>query len=68
MLKNKEKKGGCTVHFVNEKLDGGNKIIQKKFLFIKDDDEAILKIKHKKLEYIAFPEAIIKIFRDKINY
>ena len=24
MLKNKEKKAGCTVHFVNEKLDGGN--------------------------------------------
>ena len=35
MLKNKEKKGGCTVHFVNEKLDGGNKIVQKKFFIYK---------------------------------
>ena len=23
MLKNKEKKAGCTVHYVNEKLDSG---------------------------------------------
>jgi folate-dependent phosphoribosylglycinamide formyltransferase PurN len=23
ILKNKEKKTGCTVHYVNEKLDGG---------------------------------------------
>ena len=29
MLKNKEKKGGCTVHYVNEKLDSGNTIVQK---------------------------------------
>ncbi len=64
MLKNKEKKGGCTVHFVNEKLDGGNKIVQKKFFIYKEDDEAILKNKTQKLEYIAFPEAIIKIFRN----
>ena len=30
VLKNNEKKTGCTVHFVNEKLDGG-KIIVKEF-------------------------------------
>ena len=32
MLKNKEKKAGCTVHFVNKKLDSGVKITQKTFL------------------------------------
>ena len=31
MLKNKEIKAGCTVHYVNEKLDSGSTII-KKFL------------------------------------
>ena len=64
MLKNKEKKAGCTVHYVNEKLDSGNVIIQKKFLIRDNDDETILKKKTQKLEYKAFPEAIIKIFRN----
>ena len=31
VLKNKEIKTGCTVHYVNEKLDSGNKIIQRGF-------------------------------------
>ncbi len=63
MLKNKERKGGCTVHFVNEKLDSGNIIIKKKFFINKDDDELGLKKKTQILEYRAFPEAIVKIFR-----
>ena len=62
MLKNKEIKAGCTVHYVNEKLDAGNTIVQKTFIK-KNDNEQILK-KTQKLEYRAFPEAIIKIFRN----
>ena len=31
MIKKKEVKAGCTVHYVNEKLDGGNVIIRKTF-------------------------------------
>ena len=64
MLKNKEKKGGCTVHYVNEKLDAGNIILKKNFFINVKDDEKILKYKTQKLEYRAFPEAIIKIFRN----
>ena len=64
MIKNNEKKAGCTVHYVNEKLDSGDKIVQKKFFIKKTDDENILKKKTQKLEYRAFPEAIIKIFRN----
>ena len=63
VLKNKEKKTGCTVHFVNEKLDAGTKIMQKSFFIDKNDNEKILKSKTQKLEYRAFSEAIIKIFR-----
>ena len=33
ILKNKEKKTGCTVHFVDEKLDNG-KIISQRIFFI----------------------------------
>ena len=64
MLKNKEIKGGCTVHYVTKKLDSGKNIIQKNFFIQKKDDKNILKRKTQQLEYKAFPEAIIKIFRN----
>ncbi len=64
ILKSKEKKTGCTVHFVNEKLDGGSTIVQKSFYINASHDEHILKEKTQKLEHKAFPEAIIKIFRN----
>jgi len=63
VLKNNEKKTGCTVHFVSEKLDSGKTIIQKHFFLNKNDNLKILKEKTQKLEHKAFPEAIIKIYR-----
>ena len=62
VLKFKEKKTGCTVHFVNEKLDSGNVIIKKTFFINLHDDEISLKKRTQSLEYFAFPEAIIKIY------
>ena len=64
ILKNSEKKTGCTVHYVDEKLDNGNIIAQKSFYINSFDNEKTLKQKTQKLEYQAFPEAIIKIFRN----
>ena len=65
ILNNKEKKTGCTIHFINEKLDDG-KIINKKFFFInKDENLKTLKIKTQKLERLAYPEAIIKLYRNR---
>ncbi len=64
MLQNREVKGGCTVHYVNEKLDSGNTIVKKSFFIDARDDENLLKVKTQKLEKSAFPEAIIKIFRN----
>ena len=63
VLKSKEKKTGCTVHYVNEKLDNGKNIIQKSFFINKNDSIKILKEKTQRLEYKAFSEAIIKIYR-----
>ena len=64
VLKKKKKKTGCTVHLVNEKLDDG-KIINKKFFFInKNENLETLKIKTQKLERLAYPEAIIKLYRN----
>jgi len=64
VLKNNEKKTGCTVHFVSEKLDSGRTIVQKFFFINKNDDKEILKQKTQKLEHKAFPEAIIKLYRN----
>ena len=64
ILENKEIKAGCTVHYVNEKLDSGSTITQKSFFIEDNDNELDLKKKTQKLEYSAFPEAIIKIFRN----
>ena len=64
VIENKEKKTGCTVHYVNENLDSGCKITQKFFFINENDNIDTLKIKTQKLEYLAFPEAIIKIFRN----
>ena len=63
VLKNNEIKTGCTVHYVNEKLDSGNIINQKSFFIDKKDNSNILKQRTQKLEYQSFPEAIIKIYR-----
>ena len=63
VLKNKEKKTGCTVHYVDEKLDNGKIISQRSFYIDSKDNEEILKNKTQKLEYLIFPESIIKIFR-----
>ncbi len=64
MLKKKEIKAGCTVHYVNNKLDCGRVIVQKFFYISNYDNESTLKEKTHKLEYKAFPEAIIKVFKN----
>ena len=43
ILKNKEKKTGCTVHYVNENLDSGTIISQKSFDILINDTESTLR-------------------------
>ena len=62
ILKAGEKKTGCTVHFVNEKLDSGKIILQKSFLIDKNENIQTLKKKTQKMEYKAFSEAITKLY------
>ncbi len=64
VLKNKEKKTGCTVHYVDEKLDNGKIISQKSFFICTEDNEEKLKNKTQRLEYLVFPESIIKIYQN----
>ncbi len=60
VLKNKEKKTGCTVHYVDKRLDSGKIILKKIFWIKKNDDAKILKKKTQNLEHKAYSEAIIK--------
>ena len=64
VIKNREKKTGCTVHYVNNKLDDGEIIVKKMFYLTTHESERTLKQKTQLLEYRAYPEAIIKIFRN----
>jgi len=60
-IKAKHKFSGCTVHYVNEKLDSGEIIIQKKVKILKSDDAKSLEKKILKLEHKAYDEALEKI-------
>ncbi len=62
VIKNKEKFSGCTVHFVNEKLDSGKIILQKKVRISKNDSAKTLAKKILKQEHLLYPKAIDKIF------
>ena len=60
-IKAKHKFSGCTVHYVNEELDSGKKIIQKKVKILKSDNAKSLERKILKLEHKAYDEALEKI-------
>ena len=61
-IKSKEKYSGCTVHFVNSKLDSGKIILQKKVKINKKDNPNILAKKILAQEHKLYPKAILKIF------
>ena len=62
VLRSKEKYSGCTVHFVNSKLDSGKIILQKKVRILKNDNSKTLAKKILKQEHKLYPKAILKIF------
>ena len=61
-LKNKEKFSGCTVHYVNSKLDSGEVILQKKVKIKKGETSKTLRDKILRQEHKLYPEAIKMIF------
>jgi len=60
-IENKDKFSGCTVHYVNSKLDSGKIILQGKVSINKKDNEFSLEKKVLKVEYLLYPKAINKI-------
>ena len=61
-INKKEKYSGCTVHFVNSKLDSGKIILQKKVKISKLDTANSLAKKILIQEHKLYPKAIRKIF------
>mgnify|MGYP001245215788 CR=1 FL=1 len=62
VLNNNEKYSGCTVHFVNAKLDSGEIVLQKKIKISKNETVASLAKKILIQEHKLYPEAILKVF------
>jgi len=61
VLDNKEKYSGCTVHFVNSKLDAGKIILQKKVKIFKNDTSEKLSKRILKQEHLLYPKALEKL-------
>ena len=61
-ISNNEKYSGCTVHFVNSRLDSGKIILQKKVKISKFDTAKSLAKKVLIQEHKLYPKAITKVF------
>ena len=61
-IENKDKYSGCTIHFVNSKLDSGKIILQKRVKILKKDTPDSLAKRILDQEHKLYPKAILKIF------
>ena len=61
VLINSEKYSGCTVHYVNSRLDSGKIILQKKVKVFKNDTVKKLSQRILKQEHYLYPKALSKI-------
>ena len=61
-ISNKEKYSGCTVHFVNSRLDSGEIILQTKVKINNNETPKTLAKKILAREHKLYPKAILKIF------
>ena len=61
-INKKEKYSGCTVHFVNSKLDSGKIILQKKVRINKIDTPKSLAKRILIQEHKLYPKAILRVF------
>ena len=58
VLENNETKTGCTVHYVNQEMDGGKIILQREVEISAEDTETSVSKKVLKEEHIIYPKAI----------
>ena len=62
VIQNRERYSGCTVHYVNSRLDSGKIILQAKVKILKRETPSTLKKKILKQEHLLYCKAINKLF------
>ena len=62
VINKKEKYSGCTVHYVNSKLDSGKIILKKMVKISKKDTPKTLAKKILKQEHKLYPKALLRVF------
>ena len=67
-LEHGAKFSGCTVHFVNEEVDGGAIILQAIVPILDEDDVQSLSDRILEQEHIIYPEAIRLIIEDNLDF
>lgn len=67
VIKADEKKSGCTVHYVNNEIDGGKIIMQAFVDVLKNDTAEMLQKRVLEEEHKLLPKAILKIIEEKNN-
>jgi phosphoribosylglycinamide formyltransferase-1 len=65
-LKAGTKESGCTVHFVDDQLDHGQIILQKKVPVLPEDDVESLSARILKQEHVAYSEAIAMVLSGEV--
>ena len=63
-LKNNDNYSGCTVHYINDKVDSGKIILQKKVKIKRKDSLNTLTKKVLLEEHKLYPRAISKVFKN----
>lgn len=63
-----DRRHGCTVHFVTERLDGGPAIIQARVPVMEDDDADTLAARVLKMEHQIYPRAAALFAAGRLQY
>jgi phosphoribosylglycinamide formyltransferase 1 len=62
-LATNEKWTGVTVHYVDEKIDHGDIIAQRRIPVMSDDTPELLHARIQEVEHVLYPEALERVFR-----
>ncbi len=66
-LESGDSETGCTVHFVNEQVDGGKRIVQARISILPDDTPETLAVRVLKKEHLILPKVVGMIARGEIS-